>query len=313
MNEQSSFPTPREFFRSPRQNSERPRGTKSFSAAFATCAGEGSMELGKIYRVNSGLMSCLIASLAGLPLLLLISLPPPREFLLSLALPSLIWARYRSLEGLISGKNAEAEAVAKTVADTDDDLMVSMLATAFLGSLGDGKATQKIRLNPISNGSFVRSQSAARRSTSSFQPPSRRSAKSFKRPKGPAILRRRTKQLWRCARYPATGATPQSLHRRSQHASSRCAGRHGKDGMRTGAIAGLGNLKAESSAPVIIEELADDNPAIVREASQSIEKIVGLSVTVIRIVEAASKSGAAATDERIIDPFHTPSSCHLAK
>jgi hypothetical protein len=35
------------------------------------------------------------------------------------------WARYWSLEGLISGKNPEAEAVAKSVADTDDDPLVS--------------------------------------------------------------------------------------------------------------------------------------------------------------------------------------------
>src|SRR5262245_47385036 len=69
-----------------------------------------------------------------------------------------------------------------------------------------------------------------------------------------------------------------------------------KDGMRTGAITGLGNLKVESQGPLIIEELADDNPAVVREAARSIEKILGLSITVIRIVEAASKSGAAGMD-----------------
>src|SRR5438132_1389730 len=62
------------------------------------------------------------------------------------------------------------------------------------------------------------------------------------------------------------------------------------------AITGLGNLKVESSGPLLIEELADDNPAIVREAARSMEKILGLGVCVIRVVEAASKSGAAGTD-----------------
>jgi hypothetical protein len=52
------------------------------------------------------------------------------------------WARYWSLEGLISGKNAEAEAVAKTVAYTDD-FIVSMLATAFLASLNPQESGTK--------------------------------------------------------------------------------------------------------------------------------------------------------------------------
>jgi len=63
-----------------------------------------------------------------------------------------------------------------------------------------------------------------------------------------------------------------------------------KDGMRTGAITGLGNLKVESSGPLLIDELADDNPAIVREASRAIEKILGLRVAVTRVVEEAAKT-----------------------
>jgi hypothetical protein len=55
------------------------------------------------------------------------------------------WARYWALEGLISGKNAEAKTVAEAVADVEDDPMVSTLATAYLASLNEGKATQKIK------------------------------------------------------------------------------------------------------------------------------------------------------------------------
>ena len=69
-----------------------------------------------------------------------------------------------------------------------------------------------------------------------------------------------------------------------------------KDGMRTGAITRLGNLTAESTAPLMLDELTDDNPAIVREAARAIEKIPGLNVTVARIVEVAAKSGAAGMD-----------------
>jgi hypothetical protein len=68
------------------------------------------------------------------------------------------------------------------------------------------------------------------------------------------------------------------------------------NGMRTAAIAGLGKLKVESSGPILIEELTDDNPAIAREAVRSAEKALGLSVTVARIAEAAARHGAGATD-----------------
>ena len=64
-----------------------------------------------------------------------------------------------------------------------------------------------------------------------------------------------------------------------------------KDGMRTGAIAGLGNLKVETVAGVLLDELVDDNPAIVREAARSMKKILGLNLTVARIAEAAVKGG----------------------
>ena len=39
-----------------------------------------------------------------------------------------------------------------------------------------------------------------------------------------------------------------------------------KDSMRKGAIVGLGNLGAESATFLLLEELVDDNPAVVREA-----------------------------------------------
>ena len=201
------------------------------------------------------------------------------------------WARYWSLEGLISGKNAKAEAVAKAVADNDDDPMVSMLATAFLGSLNDAKASQKIRkrLDDPRTQWFVL-----------------RALRIVPLPAAvPAICKIVEEAGYTDETYDAImalGKIPSDWSHSTMAAQALSAciikmrGSPWKDGMRTGAIAGLGTLKVESSAPLIIEELADDNPAVVREAARSIEKILGLNVTVIRIVEAASKSGAAAMD-----------------
>jgi len=201
------------------------------------------------------------------------------------------WARYWSLEGLISGNNSEVESVAKGVADIDGDSMVSTLAAAFLASKNDQKAAQKIRKlldEP-------RSQWFALRALRIVPLPATVSA---------------VCKIVETADYTdvtydaimALGKIPSDWSQATMAAQtlSTCIvmmrGSPWKDGMRTGAIAGLGNLKAESSGPLIIEELTDDNPAVVREAARSIEKILGLGVTVIRIIEAASKSGAAGID-----------------
>jgi hypothetical protein len=70
-----------------------------------------------------------------------------------------------------------------------------------------------------------------------------------------------------------------------------------QDGMRTGAIAALGNLRVESSGPLLLEEFTDDNPAIVRQASRSTERILGLGTTVNRVVEAVLRSGTPTTTD----------------
>jgi hypothetical protein len=72
-----------------------------------------------------------------------------------------------------------------------------------------------------------------------------------------------------------------------------------KDGMRTAAIAALGNLKVESHGPLLIKQLGDDNPAVVREAARSTERILGLQTMVQRMVEAATRAGNATTVEAL--------------
>jgi hypothetical protein len=63
----------------------------------------------------------------------------------------------------------------------------------------------------------------------------------------------------------------------------------GRDSMRSQALIGLGKLKVEATAPVLVEELIDYNPAIVREAACSLEVILGTRTAVTRVLEAATK------------------------
>jgi HEAT repeat protein len=64
----------------------------------------------------------------------------------------------------------------------------------------------------------------------------------------------------------------------------------GRDSMRAQALIGLGKLKVEATAPVLVEELLDYNPGIVREAAISLESTLGARTAVARVLEAASKS-----------------------
>jgi len=66
----------------------------------------------------------------------------------------------------------------------------------------------------------------------------------------------------------------------------------GRDSMRAQALIGLGKLKGEATSPVLIEDLIDYNPAIVREAARSLEVILGTRTAVVRVLESACKSDA---------------------
>jgi HEAT repeat protein len=93
-----------------------------------------------------------------------------------------------------------------------------------------------------------------------------------------------------------SSATPGSPH--AELAASklndfitRCRRRPWFDGMRTAALKALGRLKKESFATLLVEELADDNPAVAREAALALKEVVGIRTAAARVVEAASKAG----------------------
>src|SRR5437868_142385 len=202
------------------------------------------------------------------------------------------WARYWSLEGLIKSENGQTEAVAKTVAYLDSDKWLAMLATAFLSSRNDPKATERIlawldgpdtQRYALKALRYVPLRAAVERVCTTVE-----EADYTKEETYDAIM--------------ALGGIPTNWDhaikaaRALSKAIDEMREKRWKDGMRTSAIAGLGNLRVESTGTSILEELLDDNPAVVREAARSVEKILGLSVTVMRIVEAASKRGAVGTD-----------------
>lgn len=80
------------------------------------------------------------------------------------------------------------------------------------------------------------------------------------------------------------------------------------DEARTRALAALGSLRDESVVPALVEELTDENPAVVREAALALEKAVGIRTATDRVVEAACKldeayAGVLATRRRYVWAF----------
>ena len=76
----------------------------------------------------------------------------------------------------------------------------------------------------------------------------------------------------------------------------------GRDSMRAQALIGLGKLKGEATSPVLIEDLIDYNPAIVREAARSLEVILGTRTAVVRVLVARallSEVGGSAAFEKL--------------
>jgi hypothetical protein len=203
------------------------------------------------------------------------------------------WARYWALEGLIVGKNRKTKEIAKKAAEANDPL-VAMLACAYLASHDDRLAQERIK------------KSLTNRQT---QWPVLRALRVVSLPFTVGTLCELVERgdytdetydaIVALGRVPSTSPHISRAAQALSRAIVTMRGTPWKDGMRTGAITSLGNLKVESSGPLLLDELTDDNPAIVRQASRSMEKILGLGTTVVRVVEAATKGATPTT----IDAF----------
>jgi hypothetical protein len=197
------------------------------------------------------------------------------------------WGRFWALEGLIASRNKRVREIAEQVAESrSEDLLAPTLAVAYLAADKDIPALKRIR-DYLSQ---VEKQWFALRALRVVPLPST----------VPDLCRIVDEAAYSDGTYDAImalGNVPTDWPQSKQAAQSlsgcieKLRRSPWQDGMRTGAIAGLGNLKVETAAGVLLDELVDDNPAIVREAARSMKKILGLNLTVARIAEAAVKGG----------------------
>ena len=194
------------------------------------------------------------------------------------------WVRYWALEGLIAGRVSDIEEVARELKKKDKTPLVRQLATAFLASrddqesqkeIEDGLEDEKLQWATLRALRIVPIPSAVKKLCDFV------GAGEYSNETYDAII--------------ALGSIPTS----SSHAENAAQtiakyvteSRRSsiQDGMRVKAIQALGNLRRESSTPILLQELADNNPAISREAAWSLEKVLGSAIATTRVVEAASK------------------------
>ena len=196
------------------------------------------------------------------------------------------WARYWALEGLIAGDNIKTLEIARKASENQQDPLTSYLALAFIASKGDPAAQEKIKSDFKSGQRQWEILRALRIVPLRFA--------------GPTLCDLIERAEYSDETYDAILASgrlpnePLQAVPAAQALSSAITTMRGKpwhDGMRAAAITALGNLKVETSGPLLVEELTDYNPAIVREAARSITRILGLPAAVTRVVEAAVKSG----------------------
>jgi hypothetical protein len=195
------------------------------------------------------------------------------------------WIRYWALEGLIFSGNAVVEKVTREVENHSNDPLLSMLASAWRASKGDRTALQRIKAalaNPEMSWFALRALRVV---------PLEKTV--------PTLCEIALRDEYTDITYDAIvalGMVPGGWNHSNAAAQAlsnviiTARGTPWKDGMRIGAIIGLGNLKIESSGPLLIEEMGDNNPGIVRDAALAIERILGLGAAVSRVVEAAAKT-----------------------
>jgi HEAT repeat protein len=201
------------------------------------------------------------------------------------------WARFWALEGLIYAQPPQNLAdVAKTIYGADDEVpVVKSLAQAVLAANGDEQATVDIR-NTLRAGESEEKWAVLRglRVIPKLVPSVVRELC--------AIVDRGLYVDSTFDAIVALGKIPPD----SPHAEAAAESLQSylinhrwpmQESMRTRALIGLGNLQVERTAPVLIEELQDDSPAIVQGASQALEKVLGVRTATARLLEVSSKAG----------------------
>jgi hypothetical protein len=196
-----------------------------------------------------------------------------------------IWVRYWALEGLISIQADDLEEVARQVVARDREPLLTQTARAVLARRGDFQSQRHLE-EAFATGDLLWATLRALRVVP---------INAFFERLAPIV----EAGAYTDETYDAIVALGQAPCA-SEHANQASLSLEKfvtkfrvspmRDGMRLMALHALGELGVEARAPLLIEELTDDNPSTVREAARSLEKLLGLRTAAARVLEAACKS-----------------------
>lgn len=202
-----------------------------------------------------------------------------------------MWSRYWALEGLAATHPNDLAEIAKNIYEKDSKLIVKVLALAILASMGRPNAIETIEALFQSNDlAKIKPVLHSMR----FAP-----VEKLLDPVCKLVANFRDSSD-KDAQYQAVvalGYLPKTTNNRERAARTLVdfiayvRTFSGWDYLRANALTSLGRLRVESTTPVLIEELVDDNPAVVSEAARALERTVDTRVATRHIIEAASKGG----------------------
>lgn len=198
------------------------------------------------------------------------------------------WVRYWALEGLVAGKALDLQTIANTILAHEKDSLVKSLATAILAEKGNRQCLSTMRNSLAEDASIIWATLRALRIVPLIDT---------------AIIRRMCEIVDEGSYTDITHDSIVALSQIPPHAqqveqvAQTLANYVTKyrwpmyDAMRTKALIGLGNLRVERTASVLIEELTDGSPSIVSEASRALERVLGVRTAALRVLEAATRGG----------------------
>jgi hypothetical protein len=190
------------------------------------------------------------------------------------------WARNEVLAGLFTAKASDLVELANTVIKNDQEPWPYMLAVAILASNGDPNALEEMKQKLHEKTWHVATLRALR--TIPIEE-----------------LVNQVLEMARKGDYDAVvalGYIPNTWPEVSDAAEvlwsviKGCHKHHWKTDLWGKALKALGNLKLSVTSPWLIDELINDNPNIIFEAAVALEKVLGTSTAVVRVVEAAASN-----------------------
>lgn len=191
------------------------------------------------------------------------------------------WARYWTLEGLIEGGADDIESIAERLVEEEHDRFPRLLAHAVLAAKKQQDSIQA--LEQALGGEECDAALRALR----VKPVQHVVAILCTILSSSCISVTTHDAIVAVSNIPATWPEAADARRALRDCVLACRRHPWGDSFRRKAIFALGRLQAKEIVPLLVEELADQDPSIVCEASRALQRVVGTQKAAARIVEAA--------------------------